>query len=58
MYSNHYKIIKSVSFEPFHYAINMNFISSSKVFREIDYIFLSNVLLVLINKIMTFQIKN
>ena len=46
MYSNHYRIIKCVGFEPIHCAINLNVASFSKVFNKFDYIFLSNVLLV------------
>ena len=42
-YSNHYRIIKCKSI---HYVINMDVVSSFKVFNEFDYVFLSNVLLV------------
>ena len=41
MYSSHYMIIKRVHFEPIHDAINLNVVSSSKVFIEFD-VFLSN----------------
>ena len=46
MYYSHYKIIKYVGFESIIYIINLDVTSSSKVFNEIDYMFLSNILLV------------
>ena len=55
MYSNYYRTIKCVAFEPIHYVINMNVASSSKVFSEFDYMFLSNVLLVSINKVISLK---
>ena len=49
-YSSHYRIIKYVGFEPIIYVINLDAMSFSKVFIEFDSMFLSNVLLVRINK--------
>ena len=46
MYSSHYRIIKYVGFEPKFYSINLDVMSSSKVFCEFDYMFLWNVLLI------------
>ena len=46
IYYSHHKIIKYVSFESIHYAINLNVASSSKVFSEFDNMFLSNILLI------------
>ena len=46
MYFSHYSIIKCVVFEPIHYAINLDIVTSFMVFSELDYVFLSNVLLV------------
>ena len=46
MYYSHHKIIKRVSFKSIHCAINLDVASSSKVFSEFDYLFLSDVLLV------------
>ena len=40
MYSIHHKIIKCVGFKSIHCAINLNVLSSSKVFNEFDYVFL------------------
>ena len=45
-YSSHYIIIKYIGFEPIFYAINMDIMSSSKVFNKFDYMLLLNVLLV------------
>ena len=53
MYFSHYNIIKCIGLELIHYAINLNFASFSKVFKEFDYVFLLNILLVLINKIIS-----
>ena len=44
MYSSHYRILKYISFESIVYIINLDVISSSKVFNEFDFIFLLNVL--------------
>ena len=49
MYSNRYKIIKYVDFELIIYAINLDVRSSSKLFNEFDFMFLSNILLFLIS---------
>ena len=46
MYSRYHKIVKCVGFEPFHYAINLDVVSSFRVFSEFVSVFLSNVLLV------------
>ena len=46
MYYNHHRIIKCIGFKPIHCAINLDVISSSRVFNEFDYVFLSNELLV------------
>ena len=45
-YCSHYIIIKCIGFEPNNYNINLDLDSSSKVFNEFDFVFLSNVLLV------------
>ena len=45
MYSSHHRIVKYVGFKPIHHAINLDIASSSKVVREFDYVFLSNILL-------------
>ena len=44
-YSSYYKFIKCVIFEPIYYTINLNVVSSSIIFSEFDYMFLSNVML-------------
>ena len=41
-YSSHYRIIKYVGFEPIHYVINLDVVSSFKVFNKFDCMFLSN----------------
>ena len=41
--SSHHRIIKFVNFKPIHYAINLNAASFSKVFSELDYVFLANI---------------
>ena len=51
MYFSHHRIIKYVGFEPIYCAINLDDTPSFRVFNEFDFVFLSNVLLVLINKI-------
>ena len=45
MYSIYYMIVKYVGFESILYAINLDSASSSKVFNEFDFMFLSNALL-------------
>ena len=45
MYSSYYKFIKCVDFQPIYYTINLNVVSSSIIFSEFDYMFLSNVML-------------
>ena len=50
MYYNHCSTIKCVGFKPIHYTINVDIVSSSIVFSKFDSVFLSNVLLVIINK--------
>ena len=50
MYSSHYTIIKCVCFKLIHCVVNLDVTSFSRVFNEFDYLFLSDVLL-LINKI-------
>ena len=47
MYFSRYRIIKCVSFELIHYVINLDDVSFSKIFNEFDFVFLSNILLVL-----------
>ena len=51
MYYSHHIIIKCVVFKSIHCAINLDDASSSTVFSKFDYVFLLNILLVLINKI-------
>ena len=46
MYSSYHGIIKCVDFKPIHYAINLDVTSSSIVFSEFDYLFISDILLV------------
>ena len=41
MYSNHYSIIKYVSFDMIYYAINPSVVSFFMIFREFVYVFLS-----------------
>ena len=41
-YSSHYRIIKYVGFEPIRYVINLDVVSSFKVFNKFDCMFLSN----------------
>ena len=41
-YYNYYNVIKYVGFKPIIYVINLDTASSSKIFREFDYMFLSN----------------
>ena len=38
--------IKCIEFNPIHYIINLNVISSSMIFSDFDYIFSDNVLLI------------
>ena len=57
MYSSYHRIIKCVGFESIHCATNLDITSSSKVFSEFDYVFLLNVLLVRINKIIFLKKK-
>ena len=42
-YFGHYIIIKCISIEPIHYTINLNVVSSRRVFNEFDYVFISKV---------------
>ena len=51
---SHYIIIKYIDFEQIPYVINLNIASSSKVFSKLDFIFLSNILLISINKLFIF----
>ena len=39
MYSNYHRIIKYVAFKPIHLSINLDAVSSTRVFREFDYVF-------------------
>ena len=50
-YFSYYKIIEYIGFESIIYIVNLDIASSSKILSEFDYIFLSNILIVLINKI-------
>ena len=50
-YFSYYKIIEYIGFESIIYVINLDVASSSKILSEFDYIFLSNILIVLMNKI-------
>ena len=43
MYSNHYEIIKYISFKLIHYIINLDAILSSKLFNEFDFVFSYNI---------------
>ena len=58
MYSSHYMIIKCVGFKSIHYTINLNIMLSFEVFNKFYSVFLLNVLLALINKIISFQKNN
>ena len=40
MYSSYYKITKCVGFKPIHCSINLDVVSSFKVFSEFDYLFI------------------
>ena len=51
MYYNNSSIIKCLCFESIHYDINLNIVLSFGIFNEFDYLFLSNILLFRINKI-------
>ena len=46
MYYSHHIIIKCVAFKPIHCPINLNVVSSSRLFIEFDSLFLLDVLLV------------
>ena len=46
IYYSHHKIIKYISFESIHYAINLDIASSSIIFRGFESVFQSNVFLV------------
>ena len=46
MYFSRHIIIKCVGFKSIHCFINLDTASSSKVFSEFDFIFITNVLLV------------
>ena len=43
MDSSHYRIIKYVGFKPIHYVINLDVMSSLRVFNEFDFLFVSDV---------------
>ena len=44
--SDQVRIINCVCFESIHYVINLDDVSSSKVYSEFDYVFSLNVLLI------------
>ena len=46
MYYSHHKIIKYVGFKPIHCSINLDITSFFRVFKEFDYLFISDLLLV------------
>ena len=46
IYSSYHRIIKCVGFKPIYCAINLDVASSSKIFSEFDFLFISDVLLV------------
>ena len=46
MHYNYQKIIEYINFKTIHYTINLNIISSFKVFNQFNDIFLSNILLI------------
>ena len=46
MYYNHRRIIKCVGFKPIYCVINLDATSSSIIFNEFDYLFLSVILLI------------
>ena len=46
MYFSHYRIIKYVGFKLIYCAIDLDVVSSFRVFSELDYLFILNVLLV------------
>ena len=54
MYFYHHIIIKYIYFESIHYIINLDIALSFNVFNEFDLMFLSNILLILINNIILF----
>ena len=47
MYSSHDSNIKCVGFKLIHYVINLDVVSSSMVFSEFDFVFLSICILIL-----------
>ena len=56
-YFRHFWINKYVCLEPILFAINLDAISSSKVFSTFNYLFLSIIFLTSINKFIYFQKK-
>ena len=58
LYSSHYMIIKYIGFKSIHYTINLNIMLFFEVFNKFYSVFLLNVLLALINKIISFQKNN
>ena len=52
----HFEIFKYVDLKQILYVINFNSMSSSKVFNNFDYVFLSIVLINRINKFIYFKI--
>ena len=40
MYYSHYRIIKCVGFKPIHCAINLNAVSSSRIFSKFDCVYI------------------
>ena len=45
MYYSYYSIIKYANFYSIHYDINLDVVLFSKVFSELDYVFLSNLII-------------
>ena len=43
---SHHRIIKCVGFKPIHCTINLDVVSSFRVFSEFDSLFISDVLLI------------
>ena len=57
MYYSYHKIIKCVDFKSIYYIINLDAVSFFRVFNEFDSLFLSDILLILINEIIIFSKK-
>ena len=57
MYYGHYKIIKCICFNPIHCAMKLNIVLYFIVFSGFDYVFLSNVFIVRINRIIFIKKK-